>query len=47
MVNKKQTLVKALWINMTAAVVLGLTFAFEPREPGLMFKPPRDPACRF
>ena len=35
--------VQALWINMTAAVFLGLTLAFEPREPGLMAKPPRSP----
>ena len=36
--------VQALWINMTAAVFLGLTLAFEPREPGLMSKPPRPPS---
>ncbi len=36
--------VQALWINMTAAVFLGLTLAFEPREPGLMNKPPRSPS---
>jgi cation-transporting ATPase F len=35
--------VQALWINMTAAIFLGLTLAFEPREPGLMTKPPRRP----
>ena len=34
--------VQALWINMTSAVFLGLTLAFEPREPGLMAKPPRS-----
>ncbi len=33
--------VQALWINMTAALFLCLTLAFEPREPGLMAKPPR------
>lgn len=32
-----------LWINMTTAVVLGLMLAFEPREPGIMSRPPRDP----
>ncbi|MEU4774898.1 HAD-IC family P-type ATPase [Micromonospora sp. NPDC023644] len=32
-----------LWINMTTAVFLGLTLAFEPREPGIMDRPPRDP----
>lgn len=34
--------VQALWINMTAALFLGLTLAFESREPGLMAKPPRS-----
>jgi cation-transporting ATPase F len=33
-----------LWINMTTAVALGLMLAFEPREPGIMSRPPRDPA---
>ncbi|SCL29484.1 cation-transporting ATPase F [Micromonospora nigra] len=33
-----------LWINMTTAVALGLTLAFEPKEPGIMDRPPRDPA---
>lgn len=32
-----------LWINMTTAVALGLTLAFEPKEPGIMERPPRDP----
>ncbi|VXC46217.1 HAD-IC family P-type ATPase [Nocardioides sp. AX2bis] len=32
-----------LWINMTTAVLLGLTLAFEPREPGVMRRPPRAP----
>ena len=35
--------VQALWINMTTAVLLGLPLAFEPREPGIMGRPPRDP----
>jgi magnesium-transporting ATPase (P-type) len=35
--------VQALWINMTTAVLLGLTLAFEPKEPGLMDRPPRRP----
>ncbi|WP_058554902.1 cation-transporting P-type ATPase [Thiohalocapsa sp. ML1] len=35
--------VQALWINMTTAVLLGLTLAFEPREPGIMDRPPRPP----
>jgi magnesium-transporting ATPase (P-type) len=37
--------VQALWINMTTAVLLGLTLAFEPREPGLMDRPPRPPGA--
>jgi cation-transporting ATPase F len=32
-----------LWINMTTAVVLGLTLAWEPREEGIMERPPRNP----
>ncbi|MRK01864.1 HAD-IC family P-type ATPase [Aeromicrobium sp. S22] len=32
-----------LWINMTTAVLLGLTLAWEPKEPGIMARPPRDP----
>ncbi len=35
--------VQILWINMTTAVLLGLMLAFEPREPGIMTRPPRDP----
>jgi Ca2+-transporting ATPase len=35
--------VQILWINMTTAVLLGLTLAFEPKEPGIMSRPPRDP----
>ena len=35
--------VHLLWINMTTAVLLGLTLVFEPKEPGLMRRPPRDP----
>ncbi len=35
--------VQALWINMTTAVLLGLALAFEPREPGIMQRPPRIP----
>ncbi|WP_432156422.1 HAD-IC family P-type ATPase [Streptomyces sp. bgisy153] len=33
-----------LWINMTTAVALGLMLAFEPKEAGIMQRPPRDPA---
>jgi len=36
--------VQILWINMTTAVLLGLMLAFEPKEPGIMTRPPRDPA---
>lgn len=32
-----------LWINMTTAVALGLMLAFEPKEPGIMTRPPRAP----
>src|SRR5690606_9084163 len=32
-----------LWINMTTAVALGLMLAFEPKESGIMERPPRDP----
>ncbi len=36
--------VQILWINMTTAVALGLMLAFEPKEPGIMQRPPRPPA---
>jgi cation-transporting ATPase F len=35
--------VQILWINMTTAVLLGLMLAFEPKEAGIMQRPPRDP----
>ncbi|WP_410661838.1 cation transporting ATPase C-terminal domain-containing protein [Amycolatopsis sp. lyj-112] len=35
--------VQILWINMTTAVALGLTLAFEAREPGIMSRPPLPP----
>jgi cation-transporting ATPase F len=35
--------VQILWINMTTAVFLGLTMAFEPTESGIMERPPRPP----
>ncbi len=35
--------VQILWINMTTAVALGLMLAFEPKEDGIMLRPPRDP----
>lgn len=33
-----------LWINMTTAVALGLMLAFEPKEAGIMDRPPRRPS---
>lgn len=35
--------VQILWINMTTAVLLGLMLAFEPKEPDIMRRPPRNP----
>ncbi|MFI7680079.1 cation-translocating P-type ATPase [Actinophytocola sp. NPDC049390] len=35
--------VQILWINMTTAVFLGLTMAFEPKAAGIMSRPPRPP----
>ena len=35
--------VQILWINMTTAVLLGLMLAFEPKEDGIMQRPPRVP----
>lgn len=37
------TPVQILWINMVTAVTLALALAFEPPEPGIMRRPPRDP----
>jgi Ca2+-transporting ATPase len=34
--------VQILWVNMTTAVLLGLMLAFEPKEPGIMERPPRE-----
>lgn len=36
--------VQSLWINMTTAGSLGLMLAFEPKEKGLMDRPPRHPS---
>jgi Ca2+-transporting ATPase len=33
--------VQMLWVNMVSAVLLGLTLVFEPKEEGLMNRPPR------
>lgn len=35
--------VQILWINMTTAGFLGLMLAFEPKEPGIMRRRPRNP----
>jgi len=35
--------VQILWINMTTAGFLGLMLAFEPKEPGIMQRMPRNP----
>ncbi len=36
--------VHLLWINLCTAVFLGLMLVFEPNEPDLMQRPPRDPS---
>jgi len=33
-----------LWVNMLGSVVLAITLAFEPPEPQVMQRPPRDPS---
>jgi cation-transporting ATPase F len=35
--------VQFLWVNLTTSVFLGLALVFEPKEQGLMQRPPRDP----
>lgn len=37
------TPVQILWVNMITAVTLALALAFEPPEPNVMSRPPRDP----
>jgi magnesium-transporting ATPase (P-type) len=39
------TPLQILWINMSTAILLGMTLAFEPAEPGIMHRPPRPPAA--
>ncbi|MFP4027539.1 MAG: cation-transporting P-type ATPase [Candidatus Brocadiia bacterium] len=39
------TPVQILWVNLVTAVTLALALAFEPAEPGLMQRPPRDPGA--
>jgi magnesium-transporting ATPase (P-type) len=36
--------VQVLWVNMVTAVTLALALAFEPTEPGVMERRPRDPS---
>jgi magnesium-transporting ATPase (P-type) len=36
--------VQLLWINMSTALLLGLMLVFEPKEKGIMARPPREPA---
>jgi magnesium-transporting ATPase (P-type) len=35
--------VQILWVNMISAVTLALALSFEPAEPNVMRRPPRDP----
>lgn len=35
------TPVQILWVNMTTSVFLGLMLSFEPKEPGIMTRPPQ------
>ncbi len=35
--------VQILWVNMVVAVTLALALSFEPAEPDIMRRPPRDP----
>ena len=37
------TPVQVLWVNMVTSVTLAMALAFEPSEPGVMERPPRDP----
>ena len=39
--------VQILWINMTTAVLLGMTLTFEPKEPDLMERSPRQAGTSF
>jgi magnesium-transporting ATPase (P-type) len=42
-VTMPMTPAQILWVNMVTGVTLGLVFAFDPAEPGVMNRPPRDP----
>lgn len=35
--------VQILWVNLVTAVTLSLALAYEPAEPGVMSRPPREP----
>ena len=37
------TPVQVLWVNMVTSVTLAMALAFEPSEPGVMKRPPRNP----
>lgn len=37
------TALQVLWVNLITAVTLSLALSFEPSEPGIMERPPRDP----
>src|SRR5689334_11445720 len=37
------TALQLLWLNVVTDIAPGLGLAVEPREPGLMSQPPRDP----
>ncbi len=37
------TPVQILWVNMVTPVTLAVALAFEPPEPGIMRRPPRNP----
>jgi magnesium-transporting ATPase (P-type) len=44
-VTMPMTPAQILWVNMVTGVTLGLVFAFDPAEPGIMERPPRDPGA--
>ena len=39
--------VQILWVNMVTSVTISLALAFEPTEPGVMTRPPRDTSEQF
>ncbi|RNE49179.1 cation-transporting P-type ATPase [Corynebacterium alimapuense] len=39
------TALQVLWVNLITAVTLSLALSFEPSEPGIMKRSPRDPAA--